>query len=112
MSAQVSEVAKEECSLEVSGTWHTACVENKTIEVHNKCQILTNDEEGDEGECGNCKAWPVVGKGGKISKGGKVVKMERFEKVTKFQKFDKIKFADAECGEVKFVGHGVMFPSD
>ena len=122
-SPQVSEVAEEVIgSIEVGGVWQIACVESKTIEVHKKFQILTDDAAEDEAEGGDCQAWPVVGEGGKIGKEGRIIKRERFEKVAKFKKIDKIHVADAECGDVKFVGGvgqggnqitmGVVFPSD
>ena len=63
----------------MGGVWQIACVESMTTEVHNKFQILTDDAEEDEAECGDCRAWPVVGKGGTVGKGGRVVKKERFE---------------------------------
>jgi len=86
------------------GGWQIAGVESEITEVHNKFQTLTDNAEEDEAEGGDCQAWPVVGKGGKVGKGGRVIKKERFEKVDKFKKIDKINFADAECGDVKFVG--------
>ena len=40
-------------------------------EVRNHLIFVRSDDGDEEGECQDCMAWPVVGKGGKVSKGGK-----------------------------------------
>ena len=38
-------------------------------EVRNQFDCLRDEDGDEEDECQDCGAWPVVGKGGKVSKG-------------------------------------------
>ena len=67
--------------------------------MSNPFDCLASDDEDGEDECQDCMAWPVVGKGGKVSKGEK----EGFaqgQRGAKFKKFD----MTAKVEDVKFIG--------
>ena len=114
MNARVAQVSEELGtekvnveSVEVGGmgnVWYVCSVEGEVThkppqpviatEARNRFDCLT--EEDKDGECKgqSFKAWPVVGKGGKVSKGvtGNVGKRGRHQKFKKFDLGEEVKF--------------------